>query len=78
MIAPHRNRWIRIQGVTLVMLVMSQIDRANIALAFPSMRAELGLSATAIGFATGVFFGATSRCKFRWGGSRRCGAPNAR
>ena len=56
MIAPHRNRWIRIQGVTLVMLVMSQIDRANIALAFPSMRAELGLSATAIGFATGVFF----------------------
>jgi hypothetical protein len=43
MIALHRNRWIRIQGVTLVMLVMSQVDRANIALAFPAMRAELGL-----------------------------------
>jgi hypothetical protein len=43
MIAPFRNRWIRIQGVTLVMLVMSQVDRANIALAFPAMRAELGL-----------------------------------
>jgi len=56
MISPHRNRWIRIQSVTLVMLVMSQVDRANIALAFPAMRAELGLSATAIGFATGVFF----------------------
>ncbi len=39
-----------------MMFVMSQIDRSNIALAFPAMRAELGLSATAIGFATGVFF----------------------
>jgi MFS family permease len=56
MTAPHRNRWIRIQGVALVMFVMSQIDRSNIALAFPAMRADLGLSATAIGFATGVFF----------------------
>ena len=45
-----------IQGVALLMFVMSQIDRSNIALAFPSMRADLGLSATAIGFATGVFF----------------------
>jgi MFS family permease len=54
--APHRNRWVRIQGVALVMFVMSQIDRSNIALAFPSMRADLGLNATAIGFATGVFF----------------------
>ena len=35
MIAPLRNRWIRIQCVTLVMLTMSQVDRANIALAFP-------------------------------------------
>jgi len=56
MIAPHRNRWIRIQGVALMMLVMSQIDRSNIALAFPAMRADLALNATAIGFATGVFF----------------------
>jgi MFS family permease len=56
MTAPHRNRWVRIQGVALLMFVMSQIDRSNIALAFPSMRADLGLSATAIGFATGVFF----------------------
>jgi MFS family permease len=56
MTAPHRNRWVRIQGVALVMFVMSQIDRSNIALAFPAMRADLGLSATAIGFATGVFF----------------------
>src|ERR1019366_7309799 len=56
MTAPHHNRWVRIQGVALLMFVMSQIDRSNIALAFPSMRADLGLSATAIGFATGVFF----------------------
>jgi MFS family permease len=47
---------VRIQGVALVMFIMSQIDRSNIALAFPGMRADLGLSATAIGFATGVFF----------------------
>jgi MFS family permease len=38
------------------MFIMSQIDRSNIALAFPAMRADLGLNATAIGFATGVFF----------------------
>jgi MFS family permease len=56
MIALHRNRWVRIQVVALVMFIMSQIDRSNIALAFPGMRADLGLSATAIGFATGVFF----------------------
>jgi len=56
MIALHRNRWVRIQVVALVMFIMSQIDRSNIALAFPGMRADLGLSATAIGSATGVFF----------------------
>jgi MFS family permease len=51
-----RNRWTRILGVALVLYVLSYIDRSNIALAFPAMRAELGMTATAIGFATGVFF----------------------
>lgn len=32
------------------------IDRTNIAMAIPAMRTELGLSASAIGFATGTFF----------------------
>jgi MFS family permease len=50
------NRWVRILGVTLVLYVLSYIDRSNIALAFPAMRAELGMTATMIGFATGTFF----------------------
>ena len=54
--ALHRNRWLRILGVCFVMYVLSYIDRTNIAMAIPSMRTELGISASAIGFATGMFF----------------------
>jgi sugar phosphate permease len=54
--APHRNRWIRILGVAFVMYVLSYVDRTNIAMAIPAMRSELGISASAIGFATGTFF----------------------
>ncbi len=54
--ADRPDRWIRIRGVTRVMLAMSRVDRANVALALPAMRAEPGLSATAIGLATGGFF----------------------
>jgi len=54
--APHRSRWVRILGVSFVMYVLAYIDRTNIAMAIPSMRAELGLSSSAIGFATGMFF----------------------
>ena len=50
------NRWFRILGVAFVMYVLSFIDRTNIAMAIPSLRQELGLSAAAIGFATSVFF----------------------
>ncbi len=46
----------RILGVAFVMYVLSFIDRTNIAMAIPSMRQELGLSAAAIGFATSMFF----------------------
>jgi sugar phosphate permease len=55
-VAPHRNRWLRILGVSFVMYVLSYIDRTNIAMATPAMRAELGISASVIGFATGMFF----------------------
>ena len=55
-LAPHRNRWIRILGVSFIMYVLSYIDRTNIAMAIPALRSELGLSASAIGFATGTFF----------------------
>jgi sugar phosphate permease len=54
--APHRNRWVRILGVAFVMYVLSFIDRTNIAMATPALRSELGLSASTIGFATGMFF----------------------
>ena len=46
----------RILGVAFVMYVLSFIDRTNIAMAIPAMRAELHLSAVAIGEATSVFF----------------------
>ncbi len=51
-----RNRWVRILVVALLMYLISMIDRTNIAMAIPSMQAELGLDRAAIGFATGTFF----------------------
>lgn len=53
---PTRSRWWRILGVAFVMYLLSYIDRTNIAMAIPSMREELGMSAAAIGFATSMFF----------------------
>jgi len=53
---PWRNRWVRILVVALLMYIISMIDRTNIAMAIPSMRADLGLGRAAIGFATGTFF----------------------
>jgi MFS family permease len=52
----HQDRWWRILGVAFVMYVLSFIDRTNIAMAIPAMRAELHLSGLAIGQATSVFF----------------------
>ena len=54
--APHRSRWFRILGVSFIMYILAYIDRTNISMAIPAMRAELGLSSSAIGFATGMFF----------------------
>ena len=56
MAALRRSRWLRILGVAFVMYVLSYIDRVNIAMATPAMRAELGLSGADIGFAIGFFF----------------------
>lgn len=53
---PWQNRWVRILVVALLMYIISMIDRTNIAMAIPSMRAELGLGRAGIGFATGTFF----------------------
>ena len=49
------NRWVRIQGVATVLYIFAQIDKANIAVAFPGIGAELGLTSGAIGFAVGMF-----------------------
>ena len=49
------NRWVRVQGVATVLYVFSQIDKANIAVAYPGIGADLGMTAAAIGFATGMF-----------------------
>lgn len=54
--SPAHNRWWRILVVALLMYVVSMIDRTNIAMAIPAMRAELGISPAEIGFASGTFF----------------------
>jgi MFS family permease len=51
-----QNRWWRILGVAFVMYVLSYIDRTNLAMAIPSMRTDLNMSAAAIGAATSMFF----------------------
>ncbi|MBU6499412.1 MAG: MFS transporter [Rhodospirillales bacterium] len=51
-----QNRWWRILGVSFVMYVLSFIDRTNLAMAVPSMRSDLHMSAAAIGAATSMFF----------------------
>lgn len=50
-----KNRWVRIQFVTLVFFILAQVDKANIAVAFPGIRKDLGLTPTALGFAVGMF-----------------------
>jgi MFS family permease len=51
-----RNRWARILGVCLVMYVLANIDRANLAMAVPAIRSGLGLTPAAIGFAVSGYF----------------------
>ena len=68
------NRWVRILGVAFVMHIISFIDRTNIAMAIPAMRAELKLSASTVGFATGSLFLPTWSFKFPPHGWRPHGA----
>ena len=49
------NRWVRIQGVATILYIFAQIDKANIAVAFPGIGPDLGLTSGAIGFAVGMF-----------------------
>jgi MFS family permease len=55
-VPPYRNRWVRILVVSLIMYLISMVDRTNISMAIPSMQADLGLGRTDAGFATGTFF----------------------
>jgi MFS family permease len=55
-LSPAHNRWIRILGVAFFMHIIAFMDRNNIAMAIPAMRAQLGLSASAIGFTSGALF----------------------
>jgi MFS family permease len=50
-----RNRWVRIQLVATILYIFAQVDKANIAVAFPGMGKELSLTSTALGFAVGMF-----------------------
>ncbi len=50
------NRWVRILGVAFAMHIIAFIDRNNIAMAIPTMRTTLGLSAASIGFASGSLY----------------------
>ena len=49
------NRWVRIQLVATILYIFAQVDKANIAVAFPGMGKELSLTSTALGFAVGMF-----------------------
>lgn len=54
--SPRHNRWIRVLGVAFIMHIIAFMDRNNIAMAIPAMRAQLGLSASSIGFTSGALF----------------------
>lgn len=51
-----QQRWLHIIPVTFAMYAIAFVDRANISLALPSMRAELHMDAAQAGQAAGVFF----------------------
>ncbi|HVX76477.1 MAG TPA: MFS transporter [Bradyrhizobium sp.] len=50
------DRWIRILGVAFVMYLFAFVDRVNLSMAAPFVRADLGLSPASLGMATGLFF----------------------
>ncbi len=50
------QRWFRLLPVMMMTLIIAFMDRTNIGFAIPSMGKELGLTASILGFASGVLF----------------------
>jgi MFS family permease len=51
-----KQRWFRLLPVMMMTLIIAFMDRTNIGFAIPSMGKELGLTASILGFASGVLF----------------------
>ncbi len=52
---PHQ-RWVRIIPLAVVMYILAFVDRVNVAMVLPYVNKGFGLTASAIGFAAGIFF----------------------
>jgi sugar phosphate permease len=51
-----QKRWYRLLPIMMVTFIISFMDRTNISFAIPTMGKELGLTASVLGFASGVLF----------------------
>lgn len=51
-----RQRWVRIIPIAVVMYILAFVDRVNVAMVLPYANKDFGLTASAIGFAAGIFF----------------------
>lgn len=51
-----KQRWFRLLPVMMVTFIIGFMDRTNIGFAIPTMGSELGLTASVLGFASGVLF----------------------
>jgi sugar phosphate permease len=51
-----KQRWIRLLPVMMMTFIIAFMDRTNIGFAIPTMGKELGLTASILGFASGVLF----------------------
>jgi len=51
-----RKIYVRLLPIAVLSYVLAYIDRINVSFAGLTMRGDLGLSATAFGFAAGTFY----------------------
>jgi sugar phosphate permease len=51
-----KQRWLRLLPVMMMTFIIAFMDRTNIGFAIPTMGKELGLTASILGFASGVLF----------------------
>jgi len=51
-----KQRWFRLLPIMMITLIIAFMDRTNIGFAIPAMGKELGLTASVLGFASGVLF----------------------